>query len=1055
MDRPCVNQRLLCVPFSRNFREFLLFVIPMRFLWPSILWLSCFAVTYGQALIEWGDAIPTSAKTGDGLSFTILGPPGSTATVELSSSLANTDAVTDRAAVGSDSIASTWEGELDGGTSTLVLNGIVLSRPGRHIITAKITDSIYNITHTLDVYPSEITIGGSFDREWEPGAVVEIVVTLAVELINDDPDLLPDTTLKMVSVGSNCRPSDGVRTALQLLSVDKALSIIGPSCSSVAQPVALVAETYEAPIIGFDASHPALSNKAVFPYFVRVVAPSYYEALSLMAFAKQMGWESVAIIMLDNYAMSDEVFSVADKMGMKISSTLTLKAGGSVDEFETRLASIKKAGAKVIISNVLNADGVTLAAAAARAGIVGPGYTWLFEGAAGEYVLNDLDDELSAPFNGSFTLVPGDTIGDKVLRQKVVDLWNTKDPATYIPDNPFPEHVPEAHEDDPNEQNTLYGDLSRTLDAAYVVARALHKVFYENPSPTGFSGELLRDAMLNIDFFGASGQVSFDNNGDFHVPWAIRNFQFGSSTGSLSRRSLTRNTVEVKKIIPLDDFKFEMEQVLPTEAIWFSTGLGSVPPAFTCDRGCDHGTCVAHDTCVCDEDWVDDAATGRDCSIPIVESTVQPSSGVGIVIMILLALLICILGASLAGLYIYRDESSIRAISPFFSSLIVVGLILICAGAYAYVGRPTVARCVIQAWFISIGYSLAMGALFTKTWRLMKIFGNNKLQVMPLTDKRILLWTLGAVFITIILLVIWTTVELPHPKRIDTDLVYSYQCVSDRDGGVFSAILAYTGSLMLLNTIVAYRTRNITTSHNESRFIGLAVYNIAIFSAIVIAVVYGIPNITYMFKFLITTLACIISILISWAVLIGRPLFIVWKSLHGNSGEANFGADMLRTSVKPGSKRQDVSNEVMTSTTLPVEDQAKWVKVWKKCILSFVKEPIGAVLLREDGKESGLYAEQAEVSGRVLEDSKEYTDCFELRIGKQMFICQAGSKEECVKWADILNVGSGGVDHGKKGFRRKTISGNNDNRVNILRSSMMPSGGRTQEEAPGDPVMGP
>ncbi|KAJ3178873.1 Gamma-aminobutyric acid type B receptor subunit 1 [Gaertneriomyces sp. JEL0708] len=1026
----------------------------MRFLWSSILWLSYLAVAYGQAL-QWGNAIPTSAKTGDSLSFTVLGPSGSTDTVKLSSSLANTGGVTDRAAVGSDSIASTWEGPLDGPASTLVLDGIVLSRPGRHIITAKLgTDSI---THTLDVYPSEITIGGSFDRAWEPGAVVEMVVTLAVELINNnDPELLPDTTLKLASVGSNCEPSDGVRTALQLLSVDKALSIIGPSCSSVAQPVALVAETFEAPIIGFDASHPALSNKKVFPYFVRVVAPSYYEALSLMAFAKHMGWESVAIVMLDNYSMSDEVFSVADNMGVKISVTLTLKAGGSVGEFEARLASIKKAGAKVIISNVHSGDGLTLAAAAIRAGIVGPGYTWLFEGAAGDEVLNRLDDEQAAPFNGSFTLVPGDTIGDKVLRQEVVELWNTKDPATYIPDNPYPEHVPEAYEDDPNERNTLYGDLSRTLDAVYVVARALHKVFYENPSPTGFSGEMLRDAMRNIDFFGASGQVSFDKNGDFHVPWAIRNFQFGGSTGSLNRRALVRNTVEVKKIIPLDDFEFEMEQVLPTDAIWFSTGQGSVPPAFTCDRGCDQGTCVAHDTCVCDEDWVNDAATGRDCSIPIVESTVQPSSGVGIVIMILLALLICILGASLAGLYIYRDESTIRAISPFFSSLIVVGLILICAGAYAYVGRPTVARCVIQAWFISIGYSLAMGALFTKTWRLMKIFGNNKLQVMPLTDKRILLWTVGAVFITIILLIIWTTVEIPHPKRIDTDLVYSFQCVSDRDAGVFSAILAYTGSLMLLNTIVAYRTRNITTSHNESRFIGLAVYNIAIFSALVIAVVYGIPNITYMFKFLITSLACIISILISWAVLIGRPLFIVWKSLHGSSsGGDNFGADMLRTSVKPGSKKQDVSNEVMTSTTLPVEDQAKWVKVWKKCILSYVKEPIGAVLLREDGKESGLYAEQAEVSGRVLEDSKEYTDCFELRIGKQMFICQAGSKEDCVKWVDILNVGTGGVEHGKKGSRRKTISGNNDNRGNIVRSSMMPSGGKTQEETPGEPVMGP
>ncbi|KAI9101914.1 periplasmic binding protein-like I [Phlyctochytrium arcticum] len=969
--------------------------------------LLCFDFLYAQ--VQWSATPPQHATNAQHLVLALQGPAGSTSQISIESSF---EGVPDpRVANGGD--LGSFTVALNGGNPSQATFNITLSHPGLHQLTVKVNNVAQPaLAKQITIYPTEIIIGGSFDGTWSPDATTDMAIQLAFELINSDPTILPFTKLALADpVYANCSPSLGISTSLPLFQNTHISALIGPSCSGVAQVVSTLAQVYQVPIIGYDASTPLLSNKDAFPYFLRVVAPSYYESLSLISFAQQMGWNPVSLVMLDTYQMSPDVFRIAERMKVTIAASVIIPTGSSYDEVYRRMTAIKTAGSRVIITNIYgdNADVKNTFQAADALNLIGQGSTWLFEGSAAYTINNFVSDEMAAKFNGSFTLAPGDIIGNKTLRRKAIDLWNTKDPQSYIkhPDRglvPMP-----AYENAPGQQNTLFGDLSRSFDAAYVIAKAVHQIFYTKPLKEPFDGEQLKAAMMSLDFFGISGDVGFDINGDFHVPWAINNLRFKqdptSGTGGLLRRAgLQKDSVLVANIVPLDDFQFDMQLLSSVEQIWFSSGVGIKPAAFYCEQGCDHGTCISHNKCVCDKDWLD-APNGRACSIPVVENVVNWTSGAGIAIVIIAALLILIMIASMIALYVFRREPGIRAISPLFCGIFVFGLLLVAGGILGYIGRPTTPACLAQTWLISTGYSLAMGALFTKTWRLMRIFGNEKLHNAPLTDKRISLLTILVVAVNIALLAIWTAVEPPEPRRFDLDNGFSYRCISrNGDDGSFIAILAYTGSLMLINTIVAYRTRGITTKHNESRFIGIAVYNVALCSLLVIAVVYGIPQTSNVFRFLITVIACIVSITVAWLLLIGRPLFLLWQMRSKKFGDVSAPDILSITTKKPGAKPVHMSNDTMTYMSVPVEDQSKWVKQWKKSHLAFIYSPVGVILLREEGKDSGIFADRTQAVATLVDPTPEYTDCFELRLGPLAFIVQANSTEEANKWVDLIGA---------------------------------------------------
>ncbi|CAH3045569.1 unnamed protein product, partial [Porites lobata] len=213
----------------------------------------------------------------------------------------------------------------------------------------------------------------------------------------------------------------------------------------------------------------------------------------------------------------------------------------------------------------------------------------------------------------------------------------------------------------------------------------------------------------------------------------------------------------------------------------------------------------------------------------------------------------------------YRDCKFIRLSVPMFNDIIVLGCIMCLSTIYLFgirkvndANRTMPRICKARAWLLNIGFSLAFGAMFIKTWRVYKIYTNISLRLfnlltskmfeiyqLGLSDWRILAMVFGIVVIDVVLLVAW---ELTDPLQHEEAVVDKKNDPGDHFKIIMSTINTCTGKnvemwvaliyvskgiLLLYGLFLAYQTRNVVYAHlNDSRIIGICVYNVVVLSTI-------------------------------------------------------------------------------------------------------------------------------------------------------------------------------------------------------------------------------
>ena len=121
----------------------------------------------------------------------------------------------------------------------------------------------------------KITVVGlaPLSGEWDVGQTTAAAMPIAVEDINNDPNLLPNHELQFVFGNTNC----SVNTALPLVmnfwatkkrNVD---AFIGGGCNRVCEYISLLAGKWNLPVISWGCMSGHLSNRKTFPTFVRTV----------------------------------------------------------------------------------------------------------------------------------------------------------------------------------------------------------------------------------------------------------------------------------------------------------------------------------------------------------------------------------------------------------------------------------------------------------------------------------------------------------------------------------------------------------------------------------------------------------------------------------------------------------------------------------------------------------------------------------------------------------------------------------------------------------------
>jgi gamma-aminobutyric acid type B receptor len=144
-------------------------------------------------------------------------------------------------------------------------------------------------------------------------------------------------------------------------------------------------------------------------------------------------------------------------------------------------------------------------------------------------------------------------------------------------------------------------------------------------------------------------------------------------------------------------------------------------------------------------------------------------------------------------------------------------------------------------WLLTVGLCVMLATLLAKTWRVFRVFINESLRRVQITNLYLAAVISGLLVVPLVLVVVWTAIGgLEAEYRVEsTDILTEnyYECHADTSDVVLASLLiSYVGVLVISGAVFAYFIRDVTyLLYNESRYIGYALYTMLVFGILGIA----------------------------------------------------------------------------------------------------------------------------------------------------------------------------------------------------------------------------
>ncbi|EGG24814.1 G-protein-coupled receptor family 3 protein 6 [Cavenderia fasciculata] len=226
-------------------------------------------------------------------------------------------------------------------------------------------------------------------------------------------------------------------------------------------------------------------------------------------------------------------------------------------------------------------------------------------------------------------------------------------------------------------------------------------------------------------------------------------------------------------------------------------------------------------------------------TIPVTNVPIQESITLGLSIPSGVFILFAIV--SIVVIILFRNAKVIKSASPLFSVLILIGCILIFAGIIIWSQNPTTSLCRSRIWLISLGYTLMIGNLLIKNFRIWLLFDNPKLKRRNIPNKKLIPWFLGILILDAIILAVWIAVgDIKAVERLNIDGLGTYEsmnaCSSSHAGDVVLYILLiFHGIMLLVGCFISFKIRSVDIKEfNECGPVSTCLYAIAFCLFIVI-----------------------------------------------------------------------------------------------------------------------------------------------------------------------------------------------------------------------------
>jgi ABC-type branched-subunit amino acid transport system substrate-binding protein len=360
----------------------------------------------------------------------------------------------------------------------------------------------------LNAAPAKLTLGGLFPLTGTlsgGGVEREAAFRMAINEINSRSDILPNTVLDYKVRDTGTDPTTGATAAQELIDLG-VFGLVGAASSSVSKAVAEKASVAEVPQISYSSTNPDLSDKATYPYFLRVVPSDAVQGSALANIVNELGFDTVATLATsDDYGLGGiGVFETAwEDLGNTVATGQRFAQGAT--DVTTQLQAIVDSGATTIVLNVIVGDAITVFSQAASVGITPADYTWIgTDGSTQEQVFSG-DTAIQAAMQGMTGTAPNTGTGDLYVHFK--DMWECAS-DTYFEG---------SGDRNPNTYATF------SYDAVYAFANAADNMIKAGMDPT--DGVKLLAELKDLTYSGATGQVRFDDHFDRSGIYDVLNLQ--------------------------------------------------------------------------------------------------------------------------------------------------------------------------------------------------------------------------------------------------------------------------------------------------------------------------------------------------------------------------------------------------------------------------------------------------------------------------------------------------------------------------------------------------
>ncbi|KAI9175300.1 hypothetical protein H9P43_006661 [Blastocladiella emersonii ATCC 22665] len=192
-----------------------------------------------------------------------------------------------------------------------------------------------------------------------------------------------------------------------------------------------------------------------------------------------------------------------------------------------------------------------------------------------------------------------------------------------------------------------------------------------------------------------------------------------------------------------------------------------------------------------------------------------------------------------AYLFIHRSVPHVRHLSYPFLNFICIGCIVLLSSTLLSIGIPSSQQCQASLWIFAYGFEMVVGATVAKAYRIWTIFENKSLVKVTRVSDRALFQGVGAIMLAqSVILLVWSIVDAPKPQMTSARTYIYYACRSESptfQNALTATSIAFNALLTLVFLYLAFKTRNVSSSYNESKFMYLAGQTIALSSIVITA----------------------------------------------------------------------------------------------------------------------------------------------------------------------------------------------------------------------------